>query len=113
MRNWKKATMIMLMGLLVAGPIAPHYALAQGNMPSEGAHTALAAAQAAQDKAAKNLHETMASMDSMKKMPMTANEKEMMKMMGQMADTIKNLTEANKQLIEAIKELRKGQTGPK
>lgn len=112
MRNWKKLAMIMLMGLLVAGPVAPHHAFAQ-NMPSEGAHTALAAAQAAQDKAAKTLHDTMASMESMKKMPMTANEKEMMKMMGQMADTIKNLTEANKQLIEAIKELRKGQPGPK
>jgi hypothetical protein len=112
MRTWKKVAMIMLMGLLVAGPIVPDHAVAQ-NMPSEGAHTALAAAQAAQDKAAKNLHEAMASMDSMKKMPMTANEKEMMKMIGQMADTIKNLTEANKQLIEAIKELRKQQTGSK
>ena len=107
MRNWKKMAMIMLMGLLVAGPIAPYRAFAQ-NMPSEGAHTALAAAQAAQDKAAKDLHGTMASMDSMKKMPMTASEKEMMKMMGQMADTIKNLMEANKQLIEAIKAMRGG-----
>jgi F420-dependent methylenetetrahydromethanopterin dehydrogenase len=112
MRNWKKLAMVMLMGLLVAGPIVPHHAFAQ-NMPSENAHTALAAAQAAQDKAAKDLHDAMTSMDSMKKMPMTANEKEMMKTIGQMADTIKNLMESNKQLIKAVEELRKAQPGSK
>ncbi len=112
MRNWKKVAMIMLVGLLVAGPFASYPALGQ-NMPSEGVNTALAAAQAAQDKATKNLHDAMASMDSVKKMPMTANEKEMMKMIGQMAETIKDLTDANKQLIEAVKELRKLQPGPK
>ena len=112
MRSWKKVAMIMLMGLLVAGPIAPHGAFAQ-NMPSEGAHTALTAAQAAQDKASKDLHDAMTTMDSMKKMPMTANEKEMMKMIGQMADTIKNLMDSNKQLIKAVEELRKAQPGPK
>ena len=112
MKNWKKVTMIMLMGLLMAGPIVPYHAFAQ-NMASENAHTALAAAQAAQEKAAKDLHDAMTSMDSMKKMPMTANEKEMMKMMGQMADTIKNLMETNKQLIKAVEELRKGMPGSK
>lgn len=112
MRSWQKVAMIMLMGLLAAGPIVPYHAFAQ-NMPSENAHTALAAAQAAQDKAAKDLHDAMMSMDSMKKMPMTANEKEMMKMMGQMGDTIKNLMESNKQLIKAVEELRKAQPGSK
>jgi hypothetical protein len=38
----------------------------------------------------------------MSKMPMTANEKEMMKLLHQMADTIKMLIEANKNLIIAI-----------
>lgn len=102
--------MLMLMGLLVAGPIAPPHASAQ-NMASEGFNTALSKAQAAQDKATKVYNEMTSQMDSMKKMSMTANEKETMKMMGQMTDTIKDLMEVNKQLIEAIKELRKMQGG--
>ncbi len=104
--HWKKVTMIMLMGLLVAGPIVPPHAVA-----SDKVDTALDGAQAAQDKATKAYNETMSHMDSMKKMSMTANEKETMKMMGQMADTIKNLMDVNKQLIEAIKELKKMQGG--
>ncbi len=109
MHGWKNVAMVMLMGLLVAGPIAP-YASAQ-NMPSEGLNTALSKAQAAQDKATKVYNEMTSQMDSMKKMSMSANEKETMKMMGQMTDTIKDLMEVNKQLIEAIKELRKMQGG--
>lgn len=102
--------MVMLMGLLVAGPIAPPHASAQ-NSPAEGFNTALSKAQAAQDKATKVYNDMMAQMDSMKKTSMTPNEKETMKMMGQMADAIKDLMEANKQLIEAVKELRKMQGG--
>jgi hypothetical protein len=109
--HWKKVTMIMLMGLLVAGPIAPPHAGAQGNMPAEGFNTALSKAQAAEDNATKVYTNMMSQMDSMKKMSMTMNEKETMKMMGQMADTMKQLIEVNKQLIEAIKELRKMQGG--
>jgi len=109
--HWKKVAMIMLMGLLVAGPIAPPHASAQGNMPAEGFNTALSKAEAAQDNATKVYSTMMSQMDSMKKMPMTANEKETMKMMGQMADAMKQLMEVNKQLIETIKELRKMQGG--
>lgn len=109
-RSWKKVAMIMLMGLLVAGPFAPPHAMAQQG-PAEGVNTALNAAQAAQDKATKMYSDMMTHMDAMKKMPMSANDKEMMKMMGQLTDTIKDLMDVNKQLIEAIKELRKMQGG--
>jgi hypothetical protein len=109
--HWKKVAMIMLMGLLVAGPIAPPHVSAQGNMAAEGFNTALSKAEAAQDNATKVYGSMMSQMDSMKKMPMTANEKETMKMMGQMADAMKQLMEVNKQLIESIKALRKMQGG--
>ncbi|HKV44485.1 MAG TPA: hypothetical protein VJT32_07405 [bacterium] len=98
----KKVAMIMLMGLLIAGPLASlHHASAQ-NSPAEGANTALKAAQASEDKAAQMYTQMMMSMDSMKKMPMTGNEKSMMKMMNDMAATIKLLMDSNKQLIEAL-----------
>src|SRR5207302_5489402 len=32
--HWKKVAMLMLMGLLVAGPIAPPHAVAQGTLPT-------------------------------------------------------------------------------
>ena len=47
----------------------------------------------------------VAQMDSMKKMTMTANEKEAAKMIGQMVNAVKDLREVKKQLIETIKEL--------
>jgi hypothetical protein len=108
--HWTKVAMVMLTGLLIAGPIAPPHASAQ-NSPAEGFNTALSKAQAAQDNATKVYNNMMSQMDSMKKMSMTANEKETMKMLGQMSDTLKDLMEVNKQLIEAIRELRKMQGG--
>ncbi|HTD46239.1 MAG TPA: hypothetical protein VK881_03110 [bacterium] len=101
--QWKKVAMIMLMGLLVAGPIAPPHAVAQG----EGYDRAMSAAQAALDKAAKVHNDMMMHMDSMMKMPMSANEKAMTQQMQQMAAAIQDLVETNRQLLEAIKELRK------
>jgi len=101
---WKKVAMIMVMGLLVAGPIAPPHAAAQ---MGEGYDRAVSAAQAAMDKAAKMHNDMMMHMDSMMKMPMSANEKAMMQQMQQMAAAIQDLVETNKQLLEAIKELRK------
>jgi hypothetical protein len=108
---WKKGIMIMLMGLLVGGAIVPPHAVADER--GDKVNAALTAAQAAEDKATKAYNETMSTMTMMKKMPMTANEKEMMKMMGQMADTINNLMGVNKQLIEAIKQLKEMQGGEK
>lgn len=109
--DWKAVAMIMLTGLLIAGPIAPAPHAAAQNSPVEGINTALNAAQVLQDKATKMHNEMMSHMDSMKKMSMTANEKEMMKMMEQMAGEIKLLLDANKQLREAIVEMRKMQGG--
>ncbi|HEX9246805.1 MAG TPA: hypothetical protein VGA35_11645 [bacterium] len=102
--HWKKMAMLMLVGLLAAGPIAPPHAAAQ---MGEGYDRAMSAAQAALDKAAKVHNDMTMHMDTMMKMPMTANEKAMMQQMQQMNDAIKDLVETNKQLLEALKELRK------
>ena len=105
-RSWMKVTMIMLMGLLIAGPLGGiHYATAQ-NAP--GVDKALDAATAANSKAATTWGQMMTKMDAMNKMPMTANEKAMMDGMHMMMDMIKSLVDANKQLVEAIKEMRMG-----
>jgi hypothetical protein len=93
-RQWKKVAMIMLVGLLVAGPLA--------QIQSAIASPESDKAKVANDQAAKDLQQMMMQMDSMSKMPMTANEKAMMKMMHQMADTIKMLIDANKNLIDAV-----------
>jgi hypothetical protein len=93
-RQWKKVAMIMLVGLLVAGPLA--------QIPNAFASPESDKAKIANEAAAKDLQQIMTHMDSMSKMPMTANEKEMMKLLHQMADTIKMLIEANKNLIIAI-----------
>jgi sensor c-di-GMP phosphodiesterase-like protein len=99
--HWKKAVMIMLMGLLVAGPFTQiHNAAAQGENPQMAAQ----AAKAMNDKAATQLHQLMMQMDSMSKMPMSDNEKAMMKMMHQMAQVIQMLIDANNHLIAAMME---------
>jgi len=86
--------MIMLMGLLVAGPFA--YLQHAGASPES---ESLAAAKAANTKAAAMLHDTMMQMDSMSKMPMTANEKAMMKAIHDLAVTVQMLIDSNKNLI--------------
>ena len=102
--HWKKMAMLMLVGLLAAGPIAPPHAAAQ---MGEGYDRAMSAAQAALDKATKAQNDMTMHMDSMMKMPMSANEKAMAQQMQQMADAIKSLVETNRQLLEALKELKK------
>ena len=93
-KQWKKAAMIMLVGLLVAGPL--------GQIHSAYASPESDKAKVANDQAAKSLSQMMMEMDSMGKMPTTANEKAMMKMLHEMADTIKMLIDANKNLIDAV-----------
>jgi hypothetical protein len=96
--DWKKVAMIMLVGLLfAAGPIAPRHAVAQ-NAP--GVDNAVSM----QDKAVKSWGSTMMKMDSMMKMPMTANEKSMMQMMHDMMDTMKSLADANKATLDVLKQ---------
>src|ERR1051326_6263326 len=93
--HWKKAVVIMLMGLLVAGPLAlVHHAAAQGESAKM-----LSDARAANDKATTDLHQVMMQMDSMGKMPMTANEKTMMKTIHDLAMIVQNLITVNKNLI--------------
>lgn len=98
--RWKKVAMIMLVGLLLAGPFAQiHNAAAQGEMTYP---QAIAAARSANDKAASALHQMMMQMDSMSKMPMTDNEKAMMKMIHDLATVVQTLIDANKQVITAV-----------
>jgi hypothetical protein len=92
--QWRKAVIIMLMGLLVAGPFA-YLQFAGASPESEG----IAAAKTANTKAAAMLHDTMMQMDSMSKMPMTANEKAMMKTMHELAVIVQMLIDSNKNLI--------------
>jgi hypothetical protein len=91
--------MIMCAALLVAGPLAQlHNAAAQGENPG----MMLQQAKATNDKARAELHDMMMQMDSMGKMPMSSNEKDMMKMMHRMAEIMMMLIDANRQLITVI-----------
>ena len=104
-RQWKAVAMIMLVGLLVAGPLGSiNHAYAQNENAT--LDRLLNTAQTTNSNATKMYQQMTTHMDAMKKMPMTANEKEMMKMMGQMADTIKMLIDANKNLIDAVNQLK-------
>jgi hypothetical protein len=93
-KHWKKVAVIMLVGLLMAGPL--------GQIHSAFASPESEQAKVANDRAAKTLSQMMMEMDSMSKMPMTANEKAMMKMLHDMANTIQMLIDANKNLIIAV-----------
>lgn len=90
--------MLMLVGLLLAGPLAQISAFAAGaeNNPELGQ------AKADNAAAAKMLSGWMTQMDSMMKMPMTANEKAMAKMMMDMGKLVKMLIDENNKLIIAI-----------
>ena len=91
--------MIMLVGLLAAGPFAMiHNAAAQGETSSQ----AITMAKSSNDKAANDLHNMMMQMDTMMKSPMSANEKSMMNMMHQMATIIQMLIDSNNHLITAM-----------
>jgi hypothetical protein len=97
-RRWRKLAVIVLVGLLLAGPFAAlHHAVAQQETSGM-----LAAAKAANDKAARGLQQTMAQMDATSKMPMTANEKAMMKTIHDLAVIVQNLIDINKSLINAM-----------
>jgi len=97
--HWKRAIMVMCAALLVAAPLAQlHNAAAQGENPG----MMLQQAKAANDKARAELHDAMTQMDSMSKMPMSSNEKEMMKMMHRMAEIMMTLIDANQKLISVV-----------
>jgi len=96
---WNKVAMIMLVGLLIAGPVGrlPH--AAADNSALAEAHTALGAALAAQAQAQKQYPQMKSHMDSLKTMAMTANEKAMMNGAEQMAAAMKSLMQVDHQLI--------------
>jgi len=103
--SWKKVAMIMLAGLLIAGPIVPPHAVAQGDTGAWD--RTMGMAHADMEKATKSYNAMMSSMKSMMGMPMTDNEKAMMKQMQMMADTIKDLMDTNRQLLELLKQTHK------
>lgn len=109
MRWHKRAAMLMLIGLLIAGPgtLLP-YANAQGDR-FDLVDRAINAANAAQAKAAQQLADMTKHMDSMKQMAKTSNEKAMMGMMGEAATVMNSLLEEDKMLLGAITELRRAQ----
>jgi hypothetical protein len=97
--RWTRAITVMCAVLLVAGPLAQlHNAAAQGENPG----MMLQQAKATNDKARTELHNMMMQMDSMSKMPMSSNEKDMMKLMHRMADIMMMLIDTNQQLITVI-----------
>ncbi len=100
----KKVAMIMVMGLLVAGLVGrlPHVA---ADTSIDQAEAALKRAQAAQASAQKMLTTMMAHMDSMKNMQMSSTEKAMYDGMHDMAMTVKMLMDANRMLMEAVRDL--------
>src|SRR5215472_17612716 len=99
-RQWKTPAMIALMAALVAGLF--------GLVQHAGAQMeGLAAAKAANERAATLLQQTMTQMDSVGKMPLTANEKAMMGVVHQMGATVKMLVEVNTDLIQVIEHSRK------
>jgi hypothetical protein len=96
--QWKKVAMIMLVGLLAAGPFAQiRHAAAQGE-----SNQSISMAKSANDEAAADLHTMMMQMDTMMKSPMSANEKAMMNLLHQMATIVQTLINANNQLISAV-----------
>ena len=105
MSGWKKVAMIMLAGLLIAGPIVPPHAVAQSDTGAWD--RTMGMAHTAMEKATKSYYAMMSNMKSMMGMPMNDNEKAMMKQMQMMADTIKDLMDTNRQLIELIKQTHK------
>ena len=93
----KKVAVIMLVCLLAAAPLLQvHKAIASPETEM------LQSAMTTNQKAAAMLQTMMTKMDAMMKMPMSANEKQMMNMMHQMAELIKMLIDANKNLITVV-----------
>ena len=97
-RYGKKVVVIMLMGLLLAGP----FALLHNASAQQESLQMISSAKTANDKAAAMLHQTMMNMDAMNKMPMTANEKAMMKAIHDLATVVQMLIDSNKNLITVV-----------
>lgn len=104
----------LVMGALIVGQIVSFRAIAAMNENLEGAHTALAAAQAAMEKANAQYQTMVSQWNKMNKMSgMNATEKEMMKMGGQSAATQKAMMDATSQGLKAIEGIWKYEAGPK
>jgi Tfp pilus assembly protein PilX len=98
-----KVVVVLVIAMLVVGQVMTLRALAAMSENLEGAHTALAAAQAALDKAGKD-YQTMAShWNAMGKMSgMTAADKEMWKLVGESAATQKAMWDSSASALKSI-----------
>jgi len=100
--HWKVAIALVI-GALIVGQVVTLRAIAAMSENLEGAHTALAAAQAAMEKANKNYQDMVSHWTAMQKMSgMTAVDKDMVKLMGESAATQKSMMDANSGAMKAI-----------
>ncbi len=111
--HWKVAIALVI-GALIVGQVVTLRAVASMNENLESAHTALAAAQAAMEKANKNYQDMASHWNAMQKMSgMTTMDKEMVNLMGQSAGTQKAMMDANSSALKAIEGIWKFEAGQK
>ena len=109
--HWK-ILIALVVGALITGQVVAFRAIAAMNENLEGAHTALAAAQAAMEKASKDYQEMLTHWKAMDKMSgMSAMDKEMMKLSGQSAATQKAVMDAMSQSLKATEGIWKFEAG--
>ena len=111
--HWK-ILIALVVGALITGQVVSFRAIAAMNENLENAHTALAAAQAAMEKANAQYQTMLTQGNKMNKMSgMSAMDKEMMKMGGQAAATQKAMMDAMSQGLKATEGIWKYESGPK
>jgi signal recognition particle GTPase len=111
--HWK-ILIALVVGALITGQVVSFRAIAAMNENLENAHTALAAAQAAMEKANMQYETMLSQWNKMNKMSgMSAMDKEMMKVGGQAAATQKSMMDAMSKSLKATEGIWKYETGPK
>jgi hypothetical protein len=102
MKLYWKILIGLVMGALIVGQIVSFRAIADTKGNLEGAHTALAAAQAAMEKANTQYQTMMTQWNKMNQMSgMSAHDKDMMKLGGEAAATQKAMMDAMSQSLKA------------
>jgi hypothetical protein len=111
--HWK-ILIALVVGALIIGQVVSFRAIAAMNENLEGAHTALAAAQAAMAKANSQYATMLSHWNKMNGMSgMSGMDKEMMKMGGEAAATEKSMMDATNQALKAIEGVWKYDAGNK
>jgi hypothetical protein len=111
--HWK-ILIALVVGALITGQVVSFRAIAAMNENLEGAHTALAAAQAAMEKANAQYQTMLTHWNKMNKMSgMSAMEKDMMTLTGQGAAAQKSMMDAMSKSLKATEGIWKYEAGPK